>query len=47
MTSFRFNCLKNKNTEAVLVLLPDTIVFNITAHFSFCFFVITLPMEEM
>ena len=31
MTNFRFKCLKNKNTEAVLVVPPDTIAFNITS----------------
>ena len=42
-----FNCLKNKNTETALVVLPETIAFNITALFSFCFFVIGLPTKKM
>ena len=40
MTNFRVTCLENLNTEAVLVVPPDTIAFNITSlqrisHFVF------------
>ena len=43
MKNFRFNCLKNNNTESVLVVPSDTIAFKI----SFCFFAITLPIEKI
>ena len=34
-----FNCLKYKNTETVLVVLLETIAFNITEISSLCFFI--------